>query len=61
MDLVTLAAKLGHSRIQMVLRYAHPTEQHQANATRRMEEITAAKQIAEFEQNDRESLQNSLQ
>ena len=25
-DLVTLAAMLGHSRIQMVLRYAHPTE-----------------------------------
>jgi integrase len=24
-DLVTLAAMLGHSRIQMVLRYAHPT------------------------------------
>lgn len=28
-DLVTLAAMLGHSRIQMVLRYAHPTQQHQ--------------------------------
>jgi hypothetical protein len=28
-DLVTLAAMLGHSRIQMVLRYAHPTEAHQ--------------------------------
>ncbi|HYW72108.1 MAG TPA: site-specific integrase [Pyrinomonadaceae bacterium] len=28
-DLVTLAAMLGHSRIQMVLRYAHPTEEHQ--------------------------------
>jgi len=27
-DLVTLAAMLGHSRIQMVLRYAHPTEEH---------------------------------
>ena len=26
-DLVTLAGPLGHSRIQMVLRYAHPTEQ----------------------------------
>ena len=28
-DLVTLAAMLGHSKIQMVLRYAHPTEEHQ--------------------------------
>ena len=25
-DLVTLAAMLGHSRIQMVMRYAHPTQ-----------------------------------
>lgn len=30
MDLVTLAAVLGHSRIQMVMRYAHPTQLHQA-------------------------------
>lgn len=28
-DLVILAAMLAHSRIQMVLRYAHPTEEHQ--------------------------------
>jgi hypothetical protein len=28
-DLVTLAAMLGHSRIQMIVRYAHPTEEHQ--------------------------------
>jgi hypothetical protein len=27
-DLVTLAALLGHSRIQMVMRYAHPVKQH---------------------------------
>jgi integrase len=40
-DLVTLAAMLGHSRIQMVLRYAHPTEQHQAEAMRRLERFTA--------------------
>lgn len=28
-DLVTLAAMLGHGKINMVLRYAHPTEEHQ--------------------------------
>jgi integrase len=28
-DLVTLAAMLGHSKINMVLRYAHPTQEHQ--------------------------------
>ena len=36
-DLVTLAAMLGHSRVQMVMRYAHPTEEHQFNAIRKME------------------------
>lgn len=35
-DLVTLAAMLGHSRIQMVLRYAHPSEEHQAAAIQKM-------------------------
>lgn len=31
-DLVTLAAMLGHSKILMVTRYPHPSEQHQAAA-----------------------------
>ena len=35
-DLVTLAAMLGHSRIQMVLRYSHPSEEHQAAAIQKM-------------------------
>jgi integrase len=46
-DLVTLAALLGHSKIQMVLRYAHPTEEHQVLAIRKMEEFTIARQMAE--------------
>lgn len=60
-DLVTLAAMLGHSPIQMVLRYAHPTEQHQAQAMKRLEEFNTAKQIAEFEEKSSHSLQISLQ
>ena len=60
-DLVTLAAMLGHSRIQMVLRYAHPTEEHQAQAMRKLEEFTAARQIAECERIDGQSLQYPLQ
>jgi integrase len=48
-DLVTLAAMLGHSRIQMVLRYAHPTQEHQANAMEKLEAFNALQQIGEFE------------
>ena len=57
-DLVTLAAMLGHSRIQMVLRYAHPTEQHQAEAARKLEEFNAARAIAEVEQRSGATLVN---
>lgn len=42
-DLVTLAAMLGHSRVQMVMRYAHPTEEHQFNAIRKMEAYRVGK------------------
>jgi integrase len=48
-DLVTLAAILGHARIQMVLRYAHPTAGHQVQAMKRLEEFTTAQKIEEFE------------
>lgn len=41
-DPVTLAAMLGHSRIQMVLRYAHPTQMHQTSAMERLELHIAA-------------------
>ena len=44
-DLVTLAALLGHSKIQMVLRYAHPTQQHQTQAVERLERFAAARQM----------------
>jgi len=44
-DLVTLAAMLGHSKIAMVLRYAHPTQEHQAKAMEKMEQYVAAQQI----------------
>jgi integrase len=51
-DLVTLAAMLGHSRIQMVLRYAHPTQEHQSNAMEQLERYNAMQQIAEFERQE---------
>ena len=40
---MTLAALLGHSKIQMVLRYAHPTQQHQTQAVE--ERFAAARQM----------------
>ena len=48
-DLVTLAALLGHSKIQMVLRYAHPSQAHQARSVERLEQFNALQQIGEFE------------
>jgi integrase len=44
-DLVTLAALLGHSKIQMVLRYAHPTQEHQARSVERLEQFNATRQM----------------
>ena len=44
-DLVTLAAMLGHSKINMVLRYAHPTQEFQTRAMEKMEQYVAQQQI----------------
>lgn len=44
-DLVTLAAMLGHSKINMVLRYAHPTQEHQTKAMEKMERFVTQQQI----------------
>ena len=46
-DMPTLAALLGHSKLNMVLRYAHPQASHQAEAVKRLEAFNAAKEIAE--------------
>jgi integrase len=52
-DLVTLAAMLGHSKINMVMRYAHPTQEHQMKAMQRLEEFVSAQKIAAAERNTR--------
>jgi outer membrane protein TolC len=49
MDMVTLAAILGHSKLNMVTRYAHPQEKDKADAMNRLEKANAAAEIAEFE------------
>jgi integrase len=46
-DLVTLAAMLGHSKINMVLRYAHPTQEHQTKAMDKMEQYVSEQKIAD--------------
>jgi len=45
-DAVTLAAKLGHSKLTMVLRYAHPGQEHQNEATAKLEKYQAPRQAA---------------
>jgi hypothetical protein len=54
MDMPTLAALLGHSKLNMVMRYAHPQERHQAEAVKRLEAFNAAKEIAEAEKKQKE-------
>jgi len=46
MDLVTLAKLLGHTRIQMVMRYVHPTQDHQTQAVAQMEQYVLAQKLA---------------
>ncbi len=46
-DLITLAAMMGHSRIQMVLRYAHPTQGHQTGAMAKVVEHKTNQRAAE--------------
>lgn len=42
-DINTLASILGHSGLRMLTRYVHPTDQHKAEAMRRLEEKLDAK------------------
>lgn len=42
-DLLTLASLLGHANLKMVSRYAHPSEQHKADAVRQIEEARKLK------------------
>jgi len=48
-DMTTLAALLGHSKLNIVMRYTHPQEKHQADAVNRLEKANAAREIAEAE------------
>ena len=43
-DLITLAALPGHSRVQMVVRYAPPVEERKIEAIQKLEEYNKRKQ-----------------
>jgi hypothetical protein len=43
---------LGHSRIQMVMRYAHPTQHHQLSAMEKLELHNAKQARREKRQQD---------
>jgi integrase len=59
MDMPTLAALLGHSKLNMVMRYAHPQEKHRAESIKRLEAFNAAKEIAEVEKKQKATKQAS--
>lgn len=46
-DPVTLAAMLGHSKLQMVTRYAHPSQGHQQEAMEWLERWKIESEIRE--------------
>jgi integrase len=48
-DVPTLAAMLGHSKLAMVLRYVHPSQDHQSSATDKIERHNAARRAAELD------------
>ena len=37
---------LGHSRIQMVMRYSHPVKQHKIDAVRKLQQMQANRKTA---------------
>jgi len=46
-DLVILAAMTGRSRIQMVMRYAHPTQGHEPSAMKKLVQHSVKQEKAE--------------
>src|SRR5215471_11337865 len=55
MDLATVAAILGHAKLNMVQRYAHPQKQHIADSMKKLTLANAAAELAEFERRTRKT------
>ncbi len=44
-DLLTLAALLGHSNLRMVMRYAHPSDEHKFDAISSMDDLESIEEV----------------
>ena len=60
-DVLTLASWLGHTKVQMTMRYVHPTDQHKREAADRLEAYNRECMFRFAEQSDEKYLQNPLQ
>jgi integrase len=59
-EVLTLAALLGHTTVQMTSRYVHPIDQHKRGAAQKLEAYNAEK-IFEYAESVPASLQKPLQ
>jgi site-specific recombinase XerD len=59
-DVLTLAALLGHTTVQMTSRYVHPSDQHKGEAVKKLEAYNA-EMVFKYAESVSGSLQKSLQ
>ena len=60
-DVLTLASMLGHTAVQMTMRYVHPTDQHKREAAEKLEAYNRESLFKLAERNQEKYLQNPLQ
>src|SRR5262249_7112084 len=61
-DPTTLATLLGHSKLNMVMRYVHPQEQHQADVVKKIEAFKPRRKLQKWRRgSEKVSLHSSLQ
>jgi integrase len=61
MDVLTLASMLGHTKVQMTMRYVHPTDQHKREAAKRLAAYNRELLFNMASAENTEYLQKSLQ